>query len=120
MVKHQEGYLGCRVPLGGLRGFNPILGSPAQAPSVGKTSGDTIYLDEMKILLKVPCTDSLAGTHPGIQHGDSGSTKVIQRKTELCCIRVKAGGKAAIVSLLSSPLVQPTGGHHLSCTEPAS
>lgn len=54
-------------------------------------------------------THSLTGTHPGLMQRDcdSGDTKDIQGKTQLCSFMAKIGGTATILLVLSSFLMQP-------------
>lgn len=59
----------------------------------------------------------LSGTHPGLQQvdGDLGGTRDIQGETELYDFRARAGGKAAIIPVLSYLSVQTTGRCHFVC-----
>lgn len=72
-------------------------------------------------LLKGPCTESLTDTQPGVWQmvRSLGGTRNIPGKTELCSIRVRAGGMATTFPLSSHLLVQSTGRHHLACAEPS-
>lgn len=47
-----------------------------------------------------------------------GGARNIQKKSELYGFKVRTGGTAIIVLVLSPSPVQPMGWHYLSCTEP--
>ena len=69
------------------------------------------------------CTQThyFADTYPGLQQKNSSSegARDIQGKTELYGFKVKAGGRAVIVPLLSHFPVQPAGEYHLAFDEPS-
>lgn len=92
-----------------------------------KSSGDSDCLVRQKaagnpnVSLKCSHTDALAGTNPRVPQraGNSGGTRNIQRRTQLCGFRMRTRWTTTIVPVLSPPSVWPTGVSHLAYVKPA-